>query len=107
MGSGLLAAPSFYTRCFPFASALFGLAKRLKPWYTFPMPWVKIDYSDGRFRVNPLTEEEAKEFSGYGYTVVMIDDITWDGYLAHLNIDAQWQNRWRKIDNKYQYPDEG
>ncbi len=57
-----------------------------------------IDYSDGRYFVRQLTDEEAaaRDLAD----VAHVEDGMWKEYLRHCGQDGIWQALWRSISNE-------
>ena len=59
-----------------------------------------LDWSDGRYSVRLLTDEEAAKHAELELDVAYLEDAAYEAYLRHCDRDATWQALWRAIANE-------
>lgn len=64
------------------------------------MPYLHLDWSDGRYWTRLLSEEEATKCEELGITVAYLEDAAYETYLRDCERDAIWQVLWRAISNE-------
>lgn len=64
------------------------------------MPKIDLDYSDGRYFVQQLTDADAAERESRGVDIAYVEDAVWEEYRRHVGQDGVWQALWRTISNE-------
>ena len=64
------------------------------------MPYLHLDWSDGRYYTRVLTDEEAEKSEELGYDVAHLEDHVYEAYRKDAERDAIWQALWRAISNE-------
>ena len=64
------------------------------------MPYLHLDWSDGRYSTRPLSDEEAAKCEELGADVAHLEDDIYAAYLRDCDRDAIWQALWRAISNE-------
>lgn len=64
------------------------------------MPFLHLDWSDGRYSTRPLSAEEAAKAEAAGCDVVHLEDHVYDAYVRDCERDSIWQAFWRAISNE-------
>ena len=64
------------------------------------MPYLHLDWSDGRYSTRPLSDEEAAKCEELGIAVAHLEDGIYEAYLRDCDRDAIWQALWRAIRNE-------
>jgi hypothetical protein len=64
------------------------------------MPFLHLDWSDGRYSTRPLSAEEATKAEAVGCDVVRLEDHVYDAYVRDCERDSIWQALWRAISNE-------
>ena len=64
------------------------------------MPYLHLDWSDGRYRTRALSAEEAAKCEELGADVAHLEDSIYEAYMRDCERDAIWQALWRAISNE-------
>jgi hypothetical protein len=64
------------------------------------MPKIHLDYSDGRYYTQELTDQEAADREALNLDVTYVEDAIWAEYRRHVGQDGIWQALWRSISNE-------
>ena len=64
------------------------------------MPYIHLDWSDGRYSTRTLSAEEATKCEELGGDVAHLEDHIYEAYLRDRERDSIWQALWRAISNE-------
>jgi hypothetical protein len=64
------------------------------------MPYLHLDWSDGRYSTRTLSAEEAAKCEEAGGDVAHLEDHIYEAYMRDCDRDAIWQALWRAISNE-------
>lgn len=64
------------------------------------MPYITLDYRDGRYTVWTMTEDEADRGMQQGQDFAHVTDTVFAAWQAHQNQDEVYQALWRTLDNE-------
>jgi hypothetical protein len=64
------------------------------------MAKILLDYSDGSYSTQSLSDDEAAQLEAHGTDVAHVEDRVYDAYLRHSEQDGVWQALWRSIANE-------
>ena len=64
------------------------------------MPYLHLDWSDGRYTTRTLSAEEAAKCEELGADVAYLEDSIYEAYMRDCGRDAIWQALWRATSNE-------
>jgi len=64
------------------------------------MPYLHLDWSDGRYTTRTLSSEEAAKAEAAGCDIVNLEDHVYAAYVRDCERDSIWQAFWRAISNE-------